>query len=349
MYKCNRCEHLFKYKSDFTRHKNRKTPCKKIAFRESEFECPKCHKTYATKGNLNRHINKYCTVKNDLIINERTNNAEKRTFIINERTNNAEKRTNIINEKNNTNQDIASENCPYCDRTFTRKDTLTRHLRKYCKIKKDREQEKEQIYQNLIMEMKKEISELKSKMVVNNTTINTTNNTTNNNTMNSNNNINSNNTINIQLVAFGHEDKDALKNSEIFQILKKGFSSVPEFIKLLHFNEERPENHNVYISNMRDNYIMVFDGDKWALRDRSETLENIFDDGRNFLVFRNNDMKDKYTDAHLRMIKKFERFDTTIDHHPNKKKDILNIIKLVLYNGKPVVEKTKRDLALELD
>ena len=54
---------------------------------------------------------------------------------------------------------------------------------------------------------------------------------------------------------------------------------------------------------------MVYDGDKWALRDRTETLQNIFDDGRNFLIVRNNDLKEKYTDSQKRTIRKFERFD----------------------------------------
>ena len=90
---------------------------------------------------------------------------------------------------------------------------------------------------------------------------------------------------------------------------------------------------------MRDNYVMVYDGDKWSLRDRAETLENLFDDGRNYLVVRYNDMKNKLNDAQKRSVKKFDRFEYDIDSHPDKKKEVLNDIKLVLY--------TKRDLAMK--
>jgi hypothetical protein len=180
-----------------------------------------------------------------------------------------------------------------------------------------------------------EITQLKTQIITNSTTNNTTNNITNN--------VNNTNNYNIQLVAFGKEDKDSMTNKEIFNILRKGFSSIPELVKAIHFNEERPENHNIYISNMRDNYVMVYDGDKWSLRNRAETLNNIFDDGRNFLVVRHDNMKDKYTAQHLKFVKKFDRFNSSIDKCPQKKSEILNDIKLILYNGKDLPLKIKKD------
>jgi hypothetical protein len=54
---------------------------------------------------------------------------------------------------------------------------------------------------------------------------------------------NNNQTYNIKLVAYGKENKELIRNGEIFNIMKKGFNSVPELIKAIHFNEERPENH----------------------------------------------------------------------------------------------------------
>jgi archaellum component FlaF (FlaF/FlaG flagellin family) len=145
---------------------------------------------------------------------------------------------------------------------------LTRHLKYRCKAKIENELKKEKIYQALLIKMEKQnkemqnqnkriqiqndalikkISKLETKMVQNNT-----NNTINNNNSN-------NNNINIKVVAFGKEDKDVLTDNEIFKILKRGFYSVPELIKAIHFNKDKPENHNVYISNMRDKYVMVFD------------------------------------------------------------------------------------------
>ena len=323
MYKCNKCTKNFKYKSDFERHKNRKTPCTLAKNVSKNFSCTECGKTFTTKRSLTRHIRNYCHSKT----NSQDFPAENHTSTVASRTN-------------------ESFVCKYCEKEFTRKDTMTRHIKKYCKNKKNTDLEKEKIFQKLLLEMdemkqkvsdydkiKNRLAELENESKV--TQVNNTNNITNNVT----------NNLNIQLVAFGKENKESMKNSEIFQILRKGFSSVPELVKAIHFNEERPENHNVYISNMRDNYVMVFDGDKWELRDRKETLENIFDDGRGFLIVRHNDMKEKYNDQQKKLAKKFDRFDYDIDHCPEKKEEILNDIKLILYNKRDLPLKQKKVLS----
>ena len=45
-------------------------------------------------------------------------------------------------------------------------------------------------------------------------------------------------------------------------IFHKGFKSVENLTKSLHFDKNRPENHNIYISNIKDNYVMMYDGDR---------------------------------------------------------------------------------------
>jgi hypothetical protein len=252
--------------------------------------------------------------------------------------------------------------CDFCDKIFTTKTNKYRHMRKSCKIKKNICQ-REKIYKSLIADMNNRIKKLEienknlknSSLVVheqdNSTNTNNTNctnnenntnctnnannanNTTNNNCNNGIINNNHNNLINVNLVAFGQEDMNVLTNSEVFDILRRGFSSVPELVKAIHFNKKRPENHNIYISNMRDSYVMVYDGERWSLKDRNETINNMFDEGRNFLVFRHEDMKKKYNDKHKKMVRKFNRFNYEIDHCLQKKMQILKDIKLILYNN----------------
>jgi hypothetical protein len=225
--------------------------------------------------------------------------------------------------------------CNFCHKKFTLNKNLKRHLKNRCIIKKTLDDEKEKIYQSLIVDMKNEISDLKNTL---NTMVTNVTNVT-NNINNSNNTINN---VNIQMVAFGSEDKSYLTNTEIYNLLKKGFKSIPELVKKLHFDENRPEHHNVYMPRIDSNFVMVFDGEEWGLQDRDDTIEDIFDDGRNFLVIKRDEFNELLDDTYRRQLKKFDRFHTEIDDVVPKKGEIFGDIKLILYNKRNIPLKTKK-------
>ena len=80
--------------------------------------------------------------------------------------------------------------------------------------------------------------------------------------INNNNNINNgsinNGTINI--VKFGSEDLSSiLSQSEVLKILNRKMSSLEESIKLIHFNDKRPQLKNIYITNLKDQYAYTLD------------------------------------------------------------------------------------------
>ncbi len=137
--------------------------------------------------------------------------------------------------------------CNYCLTTFSRKDSLNRHIKHRCKEKLKIENEKEKIYRSLLEKMEimenkinnleDENKNLKTQLVcktVNNTTNNTTNN---NNTINNNTINNNNNTYNIQLVAYGQEQLDHLTDRHYKYIINKGFKSIQELVKFVPFIE----------------------------------------------------------------------------------------------------------------
>jgi hypothetical protein len=323
IHKCHICNKKFNKKFNLKRHLKKLTPCKK---NRKCFKCSKCGKSYTSKSNLKRHVYNLCSVhnENDQPLTQLPYDENSRDFS-----------TKCSKLKQDTNK--YSNKCKYCNKDFSRNDNFNRHLNKYCKIKKDIVMEKEQIFQKLLEnatneirnEMTDKINELKyNHKITNNNITNITNN---------NNNSNITNNINIQLVAYGKEDKNLLKNTELFKILGKGFKSVPELIKAIHFNEEHPENHNIYISNMRDKYVMVYDGDKWILEDKKNTIDDMFHDGRDLLVIKCNDIKQLLDDKYLMKLKKFERFDKQIDLNSDKKLELIEDIKLMLYNNRNMV------------
>jgi hypothetical protein len=184
--------------------------------------------------------------------------------------------------------------CDFCEKTFTRKTGLTKHL-KCCKIRKKFDIEKimkneKNIEKNMkneknndnekditeIDKLKKEQDKLKDQVedllielskkttTINNITHNTTNNL--------------NKIINININNYGSENTDYLKKEYLDNLLTSAFTAIPKLIQNIHFNPHHPENHNIKITNKKEPYIKVRKNDKWELQDKKETLETLVDD-----------------------------------------------------------------------
>lgn len=114
--------------------------------------------------------------------------------------------------------------------------------------------------------------------------------------------------------------------------------SVPAFIEKVHFDKNQPQNHNIYISNMRDDYVIIYDGDDWKLVDKTETINNMYDDNSYSLEIRFNNMMKDLSDY---AISKFQRFLDQADDNEIKN-NIKKELKLLLYNHRKMVQNTKK-------
>ena len=74
----------------------------------------------------------------------------------------------------------------------------------------------------------------------------------------------------INVVAFGKENMDF--NIDEIGKLCQGNKTVPNLINYMHFNESKPENHNVYMPNRKNkNEVFVHNGVKWIFADKKVT------------------------------------------------------------------------------
>ena len=150
--------------------------------------------------------------------------------------------------------------CPYCSKNFTRKNNCNEHIKKRCKVYKkiadDAKKDEE------IEHLRKEIEMLRSNGSVKNITIN-----------NQSNNIQNNNII---INAFGKENLDYISKEFIHNIVKEGpYGSIQKLIKHIHFNPNHQENQNIKIPNKRDKYGMVFNGEKWMMKNKQSMITEI--------------------------------------------------------------------------
>jgi hypothetical protein len=144
----------------------------------------------------------------------------------------------------------------------------------------------------------------------------------------------------VKVVKFGSENLSYISDDLFKQILGRGFRSVSEFIGHSHFDPNHPENHNIYIANIKEDYVVIYDGDKWTINKRDEVVENIIYTKSDFLF---NKFRELRSEMRQIDIDKFMRFMSERDE--DRTMNILKEeIKLQLYNNRYTPQKTRRHM-----
>ena len=264
-YKCNRCGYITNLKGNIKHHLNRKNICppllEDISIDEMKF-------MYGFE--ITTKIPQNTTILHTNPQNEHTKIPQKTTKNHNFSTILPQK-TTLANK----------ETCLYCKRTFSRYDSLKRHLNT-CKEKHFEESSIIKKKDNEIQELKEMVEKLLMESKGNtNITNNNTNNTTNNTT---------NNIININ--NYGDENTKYITGDYILQLLKnRPAKTIPELIRYTHFNEAHPENQNIKITNKKAPYVKVRKNDKWELQDKEETISDLIDRQQVHLIDENIEKK----------------------------------------------------------
>jgi len=218
------------------------------------YVCKRCNYNSNYKRCLLQHLNSKnpCEVINESIDRER---------LINE--------ISIKKYKENT------FDCEYCEKKFNNSSNMYRH-KKICKknpIKVNQSIE--------IIDLKKEIDNLKS-LIINNTT----NNTTNNQQIN---NINVSLPNNVKLRDFGKENMAALPDSLISSLFMD--LRFREILANLHCDPNYPENQNVRIKSAKRNTMEIYRNNKWDIMTFAKGLTELLLQGHK--IFKTYYEKDK--------------------------------------------------------
>jgi 5-methylcytosine-specific restriction endonuclease McrA len=215
--------------------------------------------------------------------------------------------SNITQNNSQNAQIINSFSCLYCNKIFNRKDNHTRHIKNYCKVKKNLDNEKEKIFNlllakdEIINKKEKENEELKQLIKDQNKKINKildkigTNNI-NNGTIN--NNINNNIIITSdKLLKFGSEDLTKIDNKLFNNVLKTtGKDCFIECAKNIYNNPKVPQNQNIYLSDISRDKFLAYDGEKWKLENKIKVLTDITDKIREYIDMNEDELKEKLND-----------------------------------------------------
>jgi hypothetical protein len=103
-----------------------------------------------------------------------------------------------------------------------------------------------------------------------------------------------------------------------------------KMIEKVHFNPDKPENMNLYISNIKSNHMMMYKDNKWMLVNNKE-LESIYADKDNLINtwIELNDIKDPEL---------LEKFNKCSNMDENTLKSVYDEIKLLMFNHRDTVK-----------
>ena len=280
-----------------------------------EYTCKKCNRIFTRKSTYEDHLNK----KNPCKIKKIGHGNDMKYELL------MKKIEEIINSNTQLLKDeFKKEN-----------DELKRNLEKENnELKEEFKKEKEELKIELQKENKGLKDEIKKlKQIMNKTIVNGTNIGRDDNSKN----------IYVTINQFGKESNKHLDDVAVKKILNKGFLSIPEYIKNLHFDKKVPENHNVYLPNWRDkSKILVYNGEEWNLEDKDDIIDDLKIKGIDFIEKKYNEL-DKNNKHDALLIKKMDRFLESYNDDEEEKIDTLNKnIMLLLYNNRKIPEKTRK-------
>ena len=226
----------------------------------------------------------------------------------------------------------SSIKCKFCKKEYSRPDSRKRH-EKICK-EKSSESESIKALTDLVNNLNKKIEKDSENMeelkrLVKKAGI--SQNITNHNTQNTQN--TQNITQNIVILPYRDTDVSHLTGKDYYRALSRCVMSVPQMITDTHFNPNKPENHNIYISNMSKGHAMVFDGSKWILKNQNEVIEGLIEENEYRLEDWVREGSKKYPNA----MKKFENY---IEKRTEKGMPELihKEIKMMLYNNRNMIK-----------
>lgn len=205
-------------------------------------------------------------------------------------------------------------NCDSCNKNFSCKRNLEKH-KLICKLSITDITKANQ----KIKELQEKLA-LAEKQVINNQTINITDNSIKN--------------YFVVINGYNNTDTSKLTDKHYMKAINKMFMSVPTMIKDVHFNPKLPENQNIYISNMRNGYVMVYNADtkNWDARPKVEMIDKLIND-REYDIQEWLGEGDKYP----KEMKKFNEYLERKDED-GVEKMIKDEVELLLYNNRKMIK-----------
>ena len=202
-----------------------------------------------------------------------------------------------------------SVNCKYCSKTFSTKSNRKTHEAKCVGV-----------YNSKLQVLEEKIEKLELMTKANALQV------TNNNVTNINNG-------NIIINNFGNEDTSHITQKQMIRAFKMCKEFPLEMIKMIHFNKDKPENHNIYKPNFKDKYVKYFNDNVWKMGDAVKIITELYMSKMDIAEERFEELK-----PYLSEITK-DRFQWFLDNREETEvmREIIKKICEMMYNDRGIV------------
>ena len=142
-----------------------------------------------------------------------------------------------------------------------------------------------------------------------------------------------NNTQNIIINNLGNEDISHITKNQMIRLLRMNKECPVEMIKMIHFNADKPENHNIYKPNFKDKYVKYSDNNVWKIGDLMKVVTELYLSKMDIAEEKFEELKQFLEDS------KKDRFQQLLDNReePEIMGGILKRIIEILYNERSVI------------
>lgn len=287
----------------------------------SSYDCKCCNFSTRLKSNYTRHLK---TQKHQRVIQNYPKCYPK------------------LSKKNEA--DSAKHICKYCGKEYKYRPGLSKHIKYSCQKNEDEDlkelvklmNEQLNTINNKLNESKadnekkdKMIKKLATKLQINN--------------------YNTNNVIVTNILNYKDTDLSHLTAKDYERAIHQVNYAIPSIMKQIHFNPQKPENMNIYIPNIKDKYLLIFNENEWQIESRSTTVDNLIDD--KYLILkewydenlRDRDINENMDQESYKFLKQnFEKFDANIGNDEIKQ-IIKDEIIMFLYNKRNMIIKNSEE------
>jgi hypothetical protein len=143
--------------------------------------------------------------------------------------------------------------------------------------------------------------------------------------------------MNVVILPFNETDVTHLRGRDYMISLDRCVLSVKHLIGNVHFNPDKPENHNVYISNISKNLALVYDGKDWVTKDQNEVIDDIIREND----YRLEDWVDNGGQKYPKAMKKFKLYVSKRDEKGVPEMVRKEVKMKMMYNNRNMIKKEK--------